>query len=113
MEWPFVLLFSSSPLDFDSSPLRVPSLVRSISVTLRQIYFLQCASFGGVDRFDLEARFCFLQCAYFNRVDFFDPEARDYFLQWITFMTFRLRAFWKFWSQIVLYHVFVCASDPH
>ena len=31
-------------------------LWRSISVTLRQIYFLQCASFGGVDRFDPEAR---------------------------------------------------------
>ena len=28
-------------------------------------------------------------------------------------MTFRLRAFWKFWSQIVHWHVFVCASDPH
>ena len=76
MGWPFVLQFSSSPLDFDSSPYWVPAFVRSISVTLRQIYFLQCASFGGVDRFDPEARFCFLQCAYFNRVDFFDPEAR-------------------------------------
>ena len=28
-------------------------------------------------------------------------------------MTSRLRAFWKFWSQIVHWHVFVCASDPH
>ena len=142
MEWPFVLQFSSSPLDFDSSPIWVPALVRSISMTLRQIwflqcssyggrfrwpwgkfifcsallgrgrfrwpwdtlililvtflfvvdfvdfevviYFLQCASFGGVDRFDPEARIWFLQCAYFNRVDFIDPEARDCFLQWIT-----------------------------
>ena len=47
MEWPFVLQFSSSPFGFISSPLWVPSLVRSISMTLRQIYFLQCSSYGG------------------------------------------------------------------
>ena len=35
--WPFVLQFSSSPFDFISSPLWVPSLARSISMTLRQI----------------------------------------------------------------------------
>ena len=57
MEWPFVLQFFK--LSFGSSPYWVPAFVRSISVTLRQIYFLQCASFGGVDRFDPEARFCF------------------------------------------------------
>ena len=42
------------------------------------IYFLQCASFGGVDLFDPEARI-FLQCASFSGVDHFDPEAPVYF----------------------------------
>ena len=46
------------------------------------LYFLQCTSFGGVDRFDPEARI--LQCTYFNGVDLFDPEAQVLFLQWIT-----------------------------
>ena len=49
--------------DFDFSPYWVPAFVRSISVTLRQIYFLQCASFGGVDRFDPEARIWFFYSA--------------------------------------------------
>ena len=63
MEWPFVLQFSSSPLDFVSSLFlgacfgevdfddleanlifAVLFLWRSISVTLRQIYFLQCST---------------------------------------------------------------------
>ena len=47
MEWPFVLQFSSSPLDFDFSPYWVPAFVRSILVTLRQIYFLQCSTWRG------------------------------------------------------------------
>ena len=105
MEWPFVLQFSSSPLDFDSFPFssgcllgwgrfRWPwgkfifcsalPLAGSIVLTLRHdfvIFFLQCAYFNRVDFFDPEARFCFLQCAYFSRVDFFDPEARIWFLQ--------------------------------
>ena len=76
--------------------------IGSISLSLRHDFnFLQCAYFNGVDRFDPKARFWFLQCADFGRVDFIDPEARDYFLQWITLLTSRLRAFWKFWSQIV------------
>ena len=57
IEWPFVLQYSSSPLDFGLLPfLWVPSLVRSILVTLGQIYFLQCSSFGEVDFDDLETR---------------------------------------------------------
>ena len=48
------------------------------------IYFLQCASFGGVDLFDPEARI-FLQCASFSGVDHFDPEAPVYFLQCASF----------------------------
>jgi len=56
--WPFVLQFSSSPFDFGLLPFWwVPSLVRSILVTLRHIYFLQCSSFGEVDFIDLETRF--------------------------------------------------------
>ena len=62
-------------------------------MTLRQIYFLQCAFFDWVDfadpkapifcpRFgeadfvDLEVPVYFLQCAFFSGVDFADPEAR-------------------------------------
>ena len=44
--------------DFDLRPFWwVPSLLRSILVTLRHIYFLQCSSFGEVDFIDLETRF--------------------------------------------------------
>ena len=76
-------------------------------MTLRHIYFLQCASFGesrfygprdtilipfllgalvnevGFD--DLEALIYFLQCTSFGGVDLFDPEARIYFLQCSSF----------------------------
>ena len=55
MEWPFVLQISSSPFDFISSLLWVPSLVRSISMTLRQIYFCSVL-LGEVDFDDLETR---------------------------------------------------------
>merc|ERR1711974_480251 len=60
--WPFVLQFSSSPFDliFFLCPLWwVPSLMKSLMVTSRHIYFLQCSSFGEVDFVDLEIRFCF------------------------------------------------------
>ena len=108
MMWPFVLQFSSSPLDFGLLPFWwVPSLVRSILVTLRQIYFLQCSSCGKVDFVDLETRFCllpfwwvpslvrsisvtlrqiyFLQCSSYGEVDFVDLETRFCFLL-VTFL---------------------------
>ena len=85
--WCGLLSFSSRAFlfGFDLRPFWwVPSLLRTILVTLRHIYFLQCTSFGGVDLFDPEARICFLQCSSFSGVDFIDPEAPVYFLQWIT-----------------------------
>ena len=95
--------FRAFLFDFGLCPFWwVPSVLRSILVTLRHIYFLQCSSFGEVDFVDLETRFCFpfwvssfrwsrfcwprgtnlfLQCASFGGVDRFDPEARIWFLQ--------------------------------
>ena len=85
IEWPFVLQFSSSPFGFISSPLWVPSLVRSISMTLRQIYFLQCSSFGEVDFDDLETRLLTFWVTFFGVVDFVDFEVLIYFLQCASF----------------------------
>ena len=56
MEWPFVLQFSSSPLDFDSSP------------------FFLGACFCEVDFGDLEANLIFT-VLYLVEVDFGDLEA--------------------------------------
>ena len=86
IEWPFVLQYSSSPLDFGLLPfLWVPSLVRSILVTLRQIYFLQCSSFGEVDFDDLETRLLTFLVTFFGVVDFVDFEVLIYFLQCASF----------------------------
>ena len=89
----------------------MPSLVKSILVTLRHIYFLQCSPCHEVDFVDLEARvyfpccgcpslgvvdfvdsevlIYFLQCASFGGVDLFDPEARIFlqcaFFNWVDF----------------------------
>ena len=81
--------------------------MESLFLTLRQIYFLQCSSFGGVDLFDSEARFYFLQCASFGGVDLFDPEAQVYFLQWIT-LWHPDSGLVEFLQQIH-WHFFVCA----
>ena len=59
IEWPFVLQYSSSPLDFGLLPfLWVPSLVRSILVTLRQIYF--CSALLVVKSISLTLRHVFV-----------------------------------------------------
>ena len=74
--------------------------MKSLMVTSRHIYFLQCSSFGEVDFIDLETRFLvpflgvlhlgeadlvdlevliyFLQCSSCHEVDFVDLEARVY-----------------------------------
>ena len=91
IEWPFVLQFSSSPFDFCLLPFWwVPSLVRSISMTLGQIYFLQCSSYGEVDFVDLEARFCFLLVTFLWCSRFFWLRGSNLFLQ-CTFWWSRFR----------------------
>ena len=82
IEWPFVLQYSSSPLDFGLLPfLWVPSLVRSILVTLRQIYF--CSALLVVKSILLTLRHVLfaslLMGALVGEVDFGDLEANLFF----------------------------------
>ena len=103
MEWPFVLQFSSSPFDFVSSSFWVPALVRSISMTLTQSYFLQCTSWWGRFRWPWDtfidlfgdllwcSRFCwlrginlFLAVCFLGEVDFVDFKTRFSSPFWVT-----------------------------
>jgi len=98
--WPFVLQFSSSPFDFCLLPFWwVPSLVRSISMTLREIYF--CGALLMV--------IFTVHLLQWGRSLW--PWGTSFIFAVDHSLTSRLWACWKLLLQIVHWHVFVCASD--
>ena len=78
--------FRAFLFDFDLRPFWwVPSVMKSILVTLRHFYFpcCRCPSFGVVDFVDFEVLIYFLQCSFWDGIDLFGPRGTSWFVSFV------------------------------